>query len=81
MRIPEYTAKDAARAMQSISDRLAAGKVPWIQDIGLMWQFVKQAEQAEQAEGAGHTCPCGTPIPLRDITGAEVSRCRRCENR
>jgi len=49
VKIPEYSAGDAARAMQSISDRLQVGKAPWIQDIGIMWQFVKQIESMPTA--------------------------------
>jgi len=40
-----------------------------------------RAQAGVEPEDAGHACGCGTPIPLRDCTAAEVSRCRRCENR
>jgi len=43
--------------------------------------WIRAQAGVEQTEDGRHDCPCGTPIPLRDCTAAEVSRCRRCENR
>jgi hypothetical protein len=43
MRIPEYTAEEAKGAINRVSERLAVGKAPWIQDIGLIHQYIRQA--------------------------------------